>query len=424
MFEREEYNVEFKEIIAKSFLKTVCAFSNYNDGQIIFGIKDNAEVVGIDVSDNTLLKIENMINNSIEPLPSYKIEIKKYINIMIIILKVFKGINTPYYYNKRAYKRSNTSTIEVDRLELNRLIIEGMNLNYESMKIQKQDLEFSVLEKALVNEIGIKSINLDILKTLNLYNKDGFYNIAGNLLADQNDNDHSGIDIIKFGKNINQILFRKTLNKVSILDQYYKAIDIFETNYQIEEIEEYNRVKKELIPKESFRESIANAIVHRVWDVESPIKISMYEDRIEIISPGSLPPGISESEYLKGSISILRNPILASVFFRLNIIEKFGTGITRIINAYNDSITKPSLNISTNSIAITLPLIEQELTDLNNEELLVYKELKNNVELTRSEIEIATGYNKSKTTRLIKKLTNKNLIKRFGKGPSTTYTVI
>jgi ATP-dependent DNA helicase RecG len=424
MFEREKYNVEFKESIAKSFLKTVCAFANYNDGQIIFGINDDAELVGIDTSDNNLLKIENMINDSIKPVPYYKLEIKSHINKKIIILKVAKGKNTPYYYNKKAYRRSNTSTVEVDRLELSRLILEGMNINYESMKSTKQDLKFSVLEKALINEVGIERISLDILKTLNLYDKDGFYNIAGNLLSDQNDNDNSGIDIIKFGKNINQILFRKTLNKTSILDQYYRAIEIFESNYQIEEIKGYDRIKRELIPKESFRESIANALVHRVWDVEAHIKISMFKDRIEIISPGSLPPGISEAEYLKGTISILRNPILAGVFFRLNIIEKFGTGISRIIDTYNDSLTKPKFNIKDNSITITLPLVEQELTGLSVEESLIYKELKHNVQLTRSEIEIATGYNKSKTTRILKRLIDKNIIKRLGKGPSTTYSII
>ncbi|MGH4038252.1 MAG: ATP-binding protein [Sphaerochaeta sp.] len=172
-----------------------------------------------------------------------------------------------------------------------------------------------------------------------------------------------------------------------------------------------------------FIEIIANALVHRVCDVEAHIKISMFEDRIEIISPGSLPPGISEAEYLKGTISILRNPILAGVFFRLNIIEKFGTGISRIIDTYNDSLTKPKFDIKDNSITIILPLVEQELTGLSMEESLVYKELKHSVQLTRSEIEIATGYNKSKTTRILKILIDKNIIKRLGKGPSTIYSI-
>lgn len=122
----------------------------------------------------------------------------------------------------------------------------------------------------------------------------------------------------------------------------------------------------------------------------------MFEHKIEITSLGGLLSGISEAEYLGGSISLLRNPIIASVFFRLKIIEKFGSGISRIIDAYNNSITKPSFNIITNSIAITLPLIDNDFLNLNKDELLVYKQLKKNFELRRSEIEIALGYSKSK----------------------------
>lgn len=424
MFEREKFNLEFKEIINKSFLKTVSAFSNYNDGKIIFGIKDNSEIIGIDISDENCLKIENMINSSISPVPFYKIEIKTINDKNIIILNILKGKYTPYYYHGKAYNRSNTSTIEIDRLQLNRLILEGSNLNYENMKSQKQDLEFNFLEKELINILGIEKISLDILKTLNLYDKNGFYNIAGALLADNNDINNSGIDIVKFGENINQILFRKTLNKISLLDQYNKTLEIFETYFQFEEIEGFKRVKKELIPREAFREAIANALVHSVWDTNSYIKISIYDNRVEILSPGGLPNGISKDEYLKGNISILRNPILAGVFYRLNIIEKFGTGISRIIEEYRNNITKPNFEIYENSINIILPLIELEPTNLTTDELLVYKILNKNGELSRNELEKFTGYNKSKMVRIINKLVNRNIVRKLGRGPNTTYNLI
>src|SRR5699024_8254159 len=119
----------------------------------------------------------------------------------------------------------------------------------------------------------------DILKTLNLYNKDGFYNIAAELLGDSNDFDSSGVDIVKFGKNIDIILYRETISNVSLLSQYDKAVEIFERYYQYEEIEGYSRVVKELIPKEAFREAIANALVHRECDIKGHIQISLYEDR-------------------------------------------------------------------------------------------------------------------------------------------------
>ena len=96
---------------------------------------------------------------------------------------------------------------------------------------------------------------------MNLYDKDGYYNIAGELLADENDIEYSGVDIVRFGKDINQILYRETLSNKSVLSQYDKTIEIFERYYQYEEIEGYDRIKKELIPREAFREALANAIV-------------------------------------------------------------------------------------------------------------------------------------------------------------------
>lgn len=423
MFKREEYNLEFKEKISKTFLKTVSAFSNYNNGKIIFGISDDGYVTGLDVTDEECLKIENMINDSLNPVPNYKLETKDLEGKNIIILDILKGKNTPYYYKGKAYRRANTSTLEVDRLELNRLVMEGINIDYEENKASNQNLNFETLELKLKTAVGIDNLSLDILKTLNLYDKDGYYNIAGELLADNNDIEFSGIDIVRFGKDINQILYRETLNNKSLLSQYDNTIDIFERYYQYEEIEGYERVRKELIPREAFRESLANAIVHRVWDVKTHIQISMYKDRIEINSPGGLPLGISKDEYLNGNISILRNPIIAGVFYRLNLIEQFGTGVMRIIEEYRQSMSKPKFEISENNISIILPVIQIDDSNLSEDEVIIYNILKDEVELSRAELDDKSGFNKSRTLRVINNLADKNLIRKLGKGPGTTYTL-
>lgn len=423
MFKREEYNLEFKEKISKTFLKTVSAFSNYNNGKIIFGISDDGYVTGLDVTDEECLKIENMINDSLNPVPNYKLETKDLEGKNIIILDILKGKNTPYYYKGKAYRRANTSTLEVDRLELNRLVMEGINIDYEENKASNQNLNFETLELKLKTAVGIDNLSLDILKTLNLYDKDGYYNIAGELLADNNDIEFSGIDIVRFGKDINQILYRETLNNKSLLSQYDNTIDIFERYYQYEEIEGYERVRKELIPRETFRESLANAIVHRVWDVKTYIQISMYKDRIEINSPGGLPLGISKDEYLNGNISILRNPIIAGVFYRLNLIEQFGTGVMRIIEEYRQSMSKPKFEISENNISIILPVIQIDDSNLSEDEVIIYNILKDEVELSRAELDDKSGFNKSRTLRVINNLADKNLIRKLGKGPGTTYTL-
>lgn len=418
---KEKHNLEFKAEVARTFLKTISAYANYNNGEIIFGVDDNGDLVGIESAKDESLRIENMINDSIVPVPNFEIEVKEVGGKTIIVLEVKKGKDTPYYYQGKAYKRSDTSTVEVDRFELRRLAIEGINMDYEERKASSQDLSFTILESGLKEKAGIERINLDILKTLNLFNKDGYYNIAGELLADRNDIAFSGIDIVKFGKDINKILYRETISHKSLLAQFDRVIEIFEQYYQYEEIDGYNRIKKELIPKEAFRESLANAIVHRVWDTNSYIQIAMYEDRIEINSPGGLPEGISEEEYLYGNISVLRNPIIAGVFYRLDIIEKFGTGIARIIEEYIHSISKPGFDVSENNIRIVLPVTEIGKLDLSEDELLIYGLLKKEIELSRREIDLKSGFEKSKTLRIINSLLDKNIMQKLGKGAGITY---
>lgn len=421
MERKEKYNLEFKKEITRTFLKTVSAYSNYNDGEIIFGIDDNGDLIGIENSREECLRIENMINDSIEPVPNFNIEIEKVHGKNIIKLRVTKGKDTPYYYKGKAYKRSDTSTLEVDRFELRRLAIEGINMDYEERKATSQNLKFNILESKLKEKTGIEKLNLDILKTLNLYNRDEYYNIAAELLADSNNMEFCGIDIVRFGRDINQILYRETINKISLLSQYDRAIEIFQQYYHYEEIKGYSRVKKELIPKEAFREALANAIVHRIWDINAFIQISMYENRIEINSPGGLPEGISKEEYLYGNISVLRNPIIASVFYRLDIIEKFGTGIARINNEYANSISKPSFEISGTNIKITLPVIDENVLDLSKEEITIIDILKKETELSRKEIDAKTGFNKTKTLRILNNLIDKNIVEKIGQGPGTSY---
>ena len=327
MYTKESYNLEFKEEVSKTFLKTVSAYANYNDGAIIFGLDDDANVVGVKESPKEeALRIENMINDSLSPVPYFEMIIKEVEGKTIIILEVKKGKDTPYYYKGKAYKRGDTATIEVDRFELRRLALEGINMHYEDRKSSSQDLRFTILEARLKKEAGIERINLDILKTLNLYHKDGYYNTAGELLADENDIDFSGIDIVKFGKDINKILYRKTISNVSLLTQFDSAVDIFEQYYIFEEIDGYNRIKKELIPREAFRESLANAIVHRVWDTNAYIQIAMYEDKIEINSPGV---ELSRKEIdLKTGFNKVKTLRILNSLVDKNIISKTGSGVT------------------------------------------------------------------------------------------------
>ena len=421
---KERFNLEFKEKINKKFLKTVSAYANYNDEEIIFGIDDAGNVVGLDNIDNECIKIENMINDSLDPVPQFTTTSENKEGKNIVVLRVKKGGDTPYYSGGKTYKRSDTSTVEVDRSELTRLALNGINMDYEKRKASSQNLSFNVLKQALNERAGIKRTDLDILRTLNLYDVSGYFNIAGELLADKNQINFSGIDIIRFGADVDQILYRETINNKSLLSQYYRALAIFEQYYQYEEIEGYERVKKEMIPREAFREALANAIIHRVWDINSYIQISMYDDLIEIKSPGGLPNGLSKKEYLHYNISVLRNPIISGVFYRLGIIEKFGTGIARINREYINSLSKPDFHIEENSISILLPVIRTDTSDLAKDEIKIYNLLKKEKELSRKELDDALGFDKAKTIRILNNLVKKKIIIKQKQGPGTTYKLI
>ena len=251
----------------------------------------------------------------------------------------------------------------------------------------------------------------------------GNYNFAAELLADQNKISFSGIDIARFGLSINQILHRETIKEVSLLTQYDKAVESFKRYYQFEEIVGFNRVKKELIPEKAFREAIANTLVHRIWDVNAYIQISMFEDKIVISSPGGLPTGLTEDDYLYRNISLLRNPIISEVFYKLDCIEKFGTGVMRINEEYSDSIVKPSYKITENFITVTLPTVEIKPEILSSDEKVVFDLFVNETSLSRLEIENKSGFNKSKAIRTLNSLIDKSIIEKVGDGPSTEYRI-
>lgn len=415
---RETRILEFKETVTNTFLKTVSAFSNYDGGEILFGVDDDGNIKGLSNAKQACLDIENKINDSISPQPNYTLEIQN--NEQTIKLSVKSGLQKPYLYKSKAYKRNDTSIIEVDTLEFSRLVLEGKNIRFEELPCKDQKLSFEILQSNLKEKIQIETFNKDTLKTLNLYDDVNGFNNAAGLLADKNH--FPGIDIVKFGENISIIQKRITFENTSVLDIYEKALSVFRDYYQYEVIQGADRKMVEKIPEAAFREAVANALIHRVWDVDSQIRVSMYDDRIEVVSPGGLPSGITEDEYLSGKLSVLRNRNLANVFYRLGFVEIFGTGITRIKQIYSEASVKPSFEVSENAIQIVLPIYEEN-ANLTEDEKVVYKLLSRNMLKSMSEIAPYISFGKSKTTKLLKDMEQKGVIAIEGKGKGTKYRI-
>ena len=415
---RETRVLEFKETISNNFLKTVSAFSNYDGGTILFGVDDDGAVKGFSDVKQACLDIENKINDSISPQPNYTLEIQNHDKTIKLTVK--SGLQKPYLYKSKAYKRNDTATIEVDTLEFSRLVLEGKNIRFEELPYEDQDLSFEVLHRKLKECIQIESFNMDTLKTLHLYDTINGFNNAAGLLADKNH--FPGIDIVKFGETISIIQKRVTLENISVLDAYEKTLAVFGDYYRYEVIQGAERKKVEQIPEAAFREAIANALIHRVWDVAAQIRVAMFDDRIEIVSPGGLPSGLTAEEYLSGKLSVLRNRNLANVFYRLGFVEIFGTGITRIKQLYEDALIKPDFAVSENAIKIVLPIFEEK-TSLTEDEIAIYKLLSKTMLKPMNEIAPYVPFGKSKTTQLLKDMEEKGVIAIEGKGRGTKYII-
>jgi ATP-dependent DNA helicase RecG len=303
----ENKYTEFKSLYTKSLLKTVSAYANYHDGIILVGINDQKEIIGIENLDDTRLQIENAINDVIDPRPYYEIEVKQYEQKNVLLIQIFKGDNTPYLYEKKAYKRLDTASVPVDRRALEELILYGKNMTYEMIKAPVQELTFSVLKSKLKERLSLEDLSNDLLITLELKSKKE-YNLAAALLSDHNPIKNANLQLIAYeGSSVSNIKDRQPLLNVSLLKQFDLGIDFFKKHINQSEIirDAYRELVAE-VPLVAYREALANLIVHRDYSRAVDARVEIFNDRIEIMSPGGLPIGISESEYLSGRISVLQ----------------------------------------------------------------------------------------------------------------------
>ena len=414
---KETRTLEFKEQVTSTFLKTVSAFANYCGGKIIFGVADDGSSKPLEGDlQRVCLDIENRINDSISPQVDFSLEADEKKGT--VELNVEPGKAKPYLYKSKAYKRNDTSTVEVDSLEFTRLVLEGKNLKFESLPSDLQELTFNYLGEKFRDIVGVEEIDVDVLKTLSLYSDREGYNNAACMLSDRNA--FSGVDMAQFGDTISVIKNRKCLKHASVLRVFDDAIAFYREHYQFEEISGIERKTVEMIPEAAFREAIANALIHRAWDVDANIRVLMFEDRIQVVSPGGLPSGLTEKEYLEGRISVLRNPTLAGVFYRLKMVEIFGTGVLRIKECYNKSVRKPIFEISDNAISVELPIVVSELA-VSDDERIVYDALSKAIPKSISEITAVVPFGKSKVGELLSSLVTGGYVQIIGNGRGTKY---
>ena len=426
LLDEERMDLEWKSNTNSNFLKTVSAFANYFDGDIVFGVEDDGHVIGISDINQEKLAIENAINDNIKPCPKYILRVETVENKKIIVLKVLKSPKPPYFYKKTVYQRQNTATIPVDEVAFQQLYLEGSNLSFDELETNDTGLTFELLEQNLREKVGVESFSADLLRTMGLLKGENHTN-AGMLFADENEYKY-GIDMVRFGSNDNIFVERQEVKGVSLLKQYEMAMAMFDKWYSpYEEVVGFYRESRIQIPREAFREAIANALIHRDYVLKANIRIAMREDSIEIISPGGLPTGISKESYVQGLYSQIRNETLAEVFRRLQIIEKYGTGIRRIRETYHQFKESPVFDVLGGlAIQVVLPKISymNSINTGTDYESQVLQFINEKIEISSAEIKMALGGSDATLKRVLLKLASDGKIKKIGKTRGVRYQSI
>ena len=334
----------------KSWLKTVSAFANGLGGTLIFGISDKDEIIGLDNYKKDSENISEIIKTKIEPLP--KVTLKHYLieDKNIIILFVHSGKETPYYFteggHQTAYIRLGNESIPAKNNDLINLILKGKNRSYDSLEtnIKKDNVSFTKLKSLYYLKTGNEFTDSD-LESFGLVNKDNFLTNAGALLADEPIIKHSRIFCTRWNGLDMTSGIEEALNdnefEGSILLLLQNAENFIKVNTKKKwKKGNESRIEMPDYPERAIQEVLVNAIIHRDYAViGSEIHIDIYDDRIEIYSPGGMFDGsfIQEQNIMEIS-SLRRNPIIADLFNRIHLMERRGSGLKKIISSYQNAI--------------------------------------------------------------------------------------
>lgn len=424
----ESDTIELKSELIPDICKEVVAFANSRGGTIYIGVQDDGTVIGVPDADATLLRLNNMVQDSIKPDVTMfvRYEIQQVDGKTVIAATVQKGTDRPYYLASKGlkpsgvYVRNGSSADPATDTAIRRMIKDTDGDVFEDMRALNQNLTF----EAAAAQFRKCDVVFDEMKmqTLGMMTSDKIYSNVGLLLSDQCPSivkaaTFAGTDQETFQdrREFSGSLFQQMQDLYAYLDIRNKTRATFSGLY---------RTDTRDFPEEALREALMNSFVHRDYSISASTLVSVYDDRIEFVSIGGLANGIEVNDILLG-MSVCRNPKLAAVFYRLKLIEAYGTGIPRIMKAYKECARKPELIVTNNAFKIVLPNRNAQRDPIPEnaspeEQVIAY--IREHGAVTRPEVQNLLQVSQATANRLLKRMLAQGDIRQEGAGRGTRYT--
>lgn len=404
--------IELKEILTPEIKEEIVAFANTNGGIIYIGVSDSGEIKGVDNPSGIMESITSIIHDTIKPDLSMltSVSIINYVDKEIVVVKVLKGTKKPYYLSEKGlkpngvYVRHGIASVPSTEETIRQMIFEADAYSFEKDKTINTQLTFEYAKRYLENQA--LSFNESNMRTLGLINEDNDYTNLGLILSDQSP------FVVKIAVYQNETTLEFKTRKEfsgSILKLVDDVLDYFTIiNKMSSKIVGFTRVDNYDFPIYALREAFLNALVHRDYSFKGGIIINVYSNRIEIISLGGILSRLTLEDIQRG-VSETRNINLANIFYRVGLIEAYGTGLRRINESYANFIKKPEIIATANTFTIVLYNTNENVGIVTDKQKIL-EYIRNNGSITRLEVEQLLGLKKSSALNILKELIEDNLI--------------
>ena len=435
----ENQNIEFKQEYVPDIRKEVIGFANAEGGTVYVGIRKDGKVLGVEDPDGVMLQIVNSLKDALAPdiMPFVRVNSVEIEGKQVVEINVTTGTNRPYYLREKGlkpsgvYVRKGSSTQPMTEEGIREMILQNSGRSFELCRSMNQELTFHTLQAEMQKRLI--ELGTSQMRTLKLIGEDGLYTNLALLLSDQCETTTK----VALFQGTDKEVFRDrkefTGSILKQLEEVYQFINLL--NKTKATFSGLDRTDMRDYPEEAVRESLLNSIVHRDYSFSGSNLVNIYENRMEFVSLGGLVSGLELKSIFLG-VSQSRNPNLAAVFYRMRLIESYGTGIGKIERAYKTYQFQPEFETAKGVFRVTLPNRNEEqerekqttesvdtMVFLNEQKSLIVQYAKENGSVTRKEVEDLIGAGTTKAFRLLKELCEAGKLEQKGKGKLSTYVI-